>query len=29
MKEAIDIYDRIDKEDLKRSYMALISQIGI
>lgn len=28
-KEAIDIYDRIDREELRRAYLAFIPQLGI
>jgi integrase/recombinase XerD len=28
-REAIDIYDRIDREELKRSYLAFIPKLGI
>jgi integrase/recombinase XerD len=28
-KEAIDIYDHIDKDELRRSYMAHIPQLGV
>jgi len=28
-REAIDIYDHIDKKELKESYMAHIPQLGI
>jgi integrase/recombinase XerD len=28
-REAIDIYDRIDKEELRRAYLAFIPQLGI
>jgi integrase/recombinase XerD len=28
-REAIDIYDRIDREELRRSYLAFIPQLGI
>jgi len=28
-REAIDIYDHIDKAELKKSYMACIPKLGI
>jgi len=28
-REAIDIYDRIDREELRRSYLAFIPQLGV
>jgi integrase/recombinase XerD len=28
-REAIDIYDRIDREELRRAYLAFIPQLGL
>jgi integrase/recombinase XerD len=28
-REAIDIYDRIDRDELRRAYLAYVPQLGV